>query len=452
MKALLNRLRRDRRASVAILTAGILTGAAGLTALSVDLGNIARAQRQLQNTADLAALAGAANIANGTAISVATTYSAVANDKNAGSGVTATMATGYPQLKCFTSTGVPCGGSSAANAIVVQQKATVQLYFAPLFGINTASIAATSTAGSGGGKPNALDVMLVLDTTQSMNSSDNQCSISHATREDCALAGVRSLIQGFWPSQDHVGLMVFPGVKQGQTQTGTRGRGRGGTGTGSQTPPEALEYDCSSSPQSTIAAYDESPIYEIVPLSSDYKTSDTTTTLNTASNLVKAARGGGSGCSQGLDAIGGVGTYYADAITAAQTELTTNGRSGVQKVIILLSDGDASSSDISSSKRYDQCQAAVNAATTATNAGTWVYSIAYGASTSSSGSCSTDTPHISACNAMKNIASDSTKFYSDNSGGTGGCNSDNSASELVDIFNHVGSSVTMPRLLPNGTT
>jgi Flp pilus assembly protein TadG len=435
MKTLLRKLCKNRRGSVAIMTAGILTGAAGLTALSVDVANVARAQRQLQNTADLSAMAGAANITAGTAIATANTYSAAASDKNASSGLTVTMASGYPALRCFTSTGVPCsGGSSSANAVVVQQQATVPLYFAPIFGINSVQISATSTAGGGGGKPNALDVMIILDTTASMNTSDSNCSISNATREDCAVAGVRSLLQGFWPSQDHVGLLLFPGVNN-STSVG-------------------YEYDCASSPTPTIVAYNASPIYKIISLSSDYKTSDTTTTLNTSSNLVKAARGGASGCTQGLTAVGGEGTYYADAITAAQTDLTTNGRSGIQKVIILLSDGDASasSSKMPSGKYNNQCQEAITAAQAATTAGTWVYSIAYGANTSSSSSCSTDSPHISACSTMSSIASDSSKFYSDNSGGSGGCTSTNSASELVDIFNHVGSSVTMPRLLPNNIT
>jgi hypothetical protein len=195
-------------------------------------------------------------------------------------------------------------------------------------------------------------------------------------------------------------------------------------------------------------------VYQLIALSSDYKTSDTTTTLSTSSNLVKAARGGASGCQQGLSAIGGVQTFYADAITAAQSALVNNGRSGVQKVIILLSDGDANSQsgNMPSGEYNNQCKEGVTAASAATTAGTWVYSIAYGADTSSSGSCSTDSPHTSACATMTSIASDSSKFYSDNSGGSGGCTSTNSASELVDIFNHVGSSVTMPRLLPNNTT
>ena len=435
MKNFIRKLFKARSGTVAIMTAGVITGVAGLTALSVDIGNIARAQQQLQSTADLAAMAGEANITAGTGVATANAYSAAVSDKNADSGMTVTMASGYPLLKCFTSTGVSCSGSSSANAIVVKQQATVPLYFAPIFGINSAQISATSTAGAGGGKPNALDVMIILDTTASMNTSDANCSISNATREDCALAGVRSLLSGFWPSQDQVGLMVFPGLTN-STQV-------------------QYEYDCASSPSSAIAAYSASPVYQIIALSTDYKTSDSTTSLNTSSHLVKAARGGASGCTQGLTAVGGVGTFYADAITAAQSALTTNGRSGVQKVIILLSDGDASasSSNMPSAEKNNQCHEAITAAQTAATAGTWVYSIAYGASTSSSGSCSTDSPAISACSAMQQIASDSTKFYADTSGGSNNCTSSaNSISELVGIFQNVGSSVTVPRLLPNNTT
>jgi len=436
MKAFIRKLFNDRHGTVAIMAAGVITGVAGLAALSVDIGNVARAQQQLQNTADLAAMAGAANITAGTGIATANAYSAVATDQNASSGMTVTMASGYPVLKCFTSTGVSCGGSSSANAIVVKQQATVPLYFAPIFGINSVQISATSTAGAGGGKPNALDVMIILDTTASMNTSDANCSISNATREDCALAGVRSLLSGFWPSQDQVGLMVFPGLTNS-----------------TQVP---YEYDCSSSPNPAIAKYSASPVYQIIALSTDYKTSDSTTTLNTNSNLVKAVRGGASGCTQGLTAVGGVATFYADAITAAQNTLTTKGRSGVQKVIILLSDGDAnaSSSNMPSAEKNNQCHEAITAAQTATTAGTWVYSIAYGASTSATpSSCATDSPAISACSTMQQIASDSTKFYADTSGGSNNCTSTaNSISELVGIFQNVGSSVTVPRLLPNNTT
>jgi Flp pilus assembly protein TadG len=440
LRTLFRRLRRDQRGGIAVMTGIATVSMVGMAAFVVDLGNVMNAQRQLQASADAAALAGARDInccsTGGTAITTATNYSATAGHLNAGANLTVTMASGYPQLKCFSSTGVSCSGSDAANGIVVKQKATVPLYFGPVIGINSVNISATATAGANGGAPASLDVMIILDTTASMNTADSACTvpgISHPTREDCALYGLRELLTGFWPTLDRVGLMVFPGVQNATSV--------------------ALEYDCSSSPSPTIVAYKSSPVYKIIPLSTDYRSSNTATTLNTSSNMVKAARGGASGCTQGLTAVGGVGTFFADVITAAQTELTTNGRAGVQKVIIILSDGDAgaSSSNMISTKYNNQCHQAITAAQTATAAGTLVYSIAYGANTSSSSSCSTDSPRISACSTMQQIASDSSKFYSDNSGGSGGCNSTNSYSHITDIFPHIGTSLTSARLMPDNT-
>ena len=217
----------------------------------------------------------------------------------------------------------------------------------------------------------------------------------------------------------------------------------------------AKDFDCSSSAP-TMASYKSSPDYTILGLAKDFKASDSSSSLSATSNVVRAVGGGGSSCNAGLSAVGGYGTYYADALTTAQSNLTTTGRSGVQKVIILLSDGDAnaSSSNMPTGKANNQCHEAVSAAQAATTAGTWVYTIAYGASTSSTGSCSTDTTsHISACSALSQMASSSKFFYSDNSGGTGGCSSSGqSASELVSIFKNIGSSFGAPRLLPDNTT
>ena len=131
------------------------------------------------------------------------------------------------------------------------------------------------------------------------------------------------MLSGFWPSQDQVGLLAFPGMTSATV---------------------SKDYTCPTS-NPTIVSYGNltpAPVYQIVGLSTDYKTSDATTSLNPASNVVKAV-GGASGCS-GIKAPGGEGTFYADAITAAQLTLTTTGRVGVQKAIIMVTDGDASAS------------------------------------------------------------------------------------------------------------
>jgi Flp pilus assembly protein TadG len=452
------RLHRDRSGVVAILAGVLIVALVSFSAIVIDLGFLFYAQRAIQSSADAAALAGAQNLnvgAGGTAISTAISYSGVSGDDNAKANLTITMASGYPQLKCFTSTGVSCTGPDSANGIVVVEQATVPLYFARIFGVSSWQISATSTAGGRGGATQELDVMIVLDTTQSMGTNlDSSCG-SGMYRINCAEGGIQVLLSGLWPCVqslascgtvtngnvaapvDEVGLMAFPGLTNASQAQ--------------------YDYDCATSPNPATASYAASPVYQIIALSSDFRTSVAATTLNTSSDMVKAAGAGGSGCTQGIQAVGGFGTYYADAITAAQAALAGASRPHAQNVIILLSDGgaNAQSSNMPSGKATNQCHEAITAAATAAAAGTWVYSVAYGSSTTASGgTCTTDTPAISSCSTMQQIASDPTKFFADPSGGTPACTSpDNpSITDLNSVFQQIGIEATAPRLLPNNTT
>ena len=57
------------------------------------------------------------------------------------------MISGYPQLKCSSSTGVSCTGADNANAIVVKQQAVVPMWFAQILGIPNMTVSATSHGG-----------------------------------------------------------------------------------------------------------------------------------------------------------------------------------------------------------------------------------------------------------------------------------------------------------------
>jgi Flp pilus assembly protein TadG len=488
---LFHSLCRDRCGSVSLITGGAMVALLGVAALAVDIGNVVNTKRQLQGSTDAAALAGARVIGSTTdPIATAVSYSAISGQKNAQTNLSVTMASGYPMLKCLSSTGVSCVGSPASNAISVIQQANAPTYFAKVLGIDSVSLSASATASAKGGKSTPVDAVVILDTTASMNSSDSSCSINNATKLDCALAGVRALLGGFWPSVDQVGLMIYPGLKS--------------------TVSVGLEYDCqASTPSNTgnynvaksdtvsdIANYAASPQYVIIPLESSYQVVPAgaqTGPLSQSDPLVKAA-GGKPNCT-GVTAVGGVKTFFADVITAAQTVLQTNGRSGVQKAIILLSDGDANAPQSITYDEVDaggnpvylkdkdghyvldrngkkqqakmdvanmptgttlgtvsnQCHNAITAARSAAAAGTWVYSIAYGASTSATSSCSTDSPRISACDTMRQIASDSNKFFADKVGGSSCASQARSTSELVNIFQNIGTDMTSARLISDDT-
>ncbi len=471
----------DRKAGVAVMASILLSSFVGVTGTVIDISHVIYAKKMLQTATDSAALAGAQDINSatlpaGTAITTATTYSATSGNKNAQAHYAASMASGYPQLKCLTSTGVSCTGSDSANAIVVKQTAEVPLYFASLFGFSVKSITATATAGAKGAGATLLDIMIVLDTTASMKSSDTTCG-SGATRISCAEEGIQSLLTGLLPGTTanpvtQVGLMAFPPLaspSQAQYDYDCSGTTNPATAHYSAVTSVANSYESST----TVS----SPTYLVLPLANDYLTSAATPTLNTSSSLVRAAGGGGASCTGGIQAPGGSGTFFADAVLAAKSYLSAKGRSNSTKVIIVMSDGDANSSYAPNTDVFSptiplndttrQCNNAITAANSATNAGMLVYTIAYGAPTSG---CSTDTGSsaISPCDTLKHMASDyatngsnSVMFYSNTAGATGSsaCNAiaaNTTAGGLTTIFRAIQHSVNAldgasPRLLSDSS-
>ena len=433
------RMLDDTRGVTAVTVGLFMTLLIGMMGFVIDIGHVMYVKRELQNSADSAALAGARQInccATSIAASTATAYSAAwtnsttqGTNKNIDTHLYAQMVSGYPKLKCFSSTGISCTGPDNANGIVVQQTATVPMWFASIFGLSSIPVTATATASGTGGGAGSYDIDIILDTTASMGNTDSTCGM---TRLQCALTGVRLILNRLSPSADYIGVLAFPPLSASSQQ--------------------AKDDTCPSSSPTTTAYKNVvtggNPTYQIVPISHDYQTA-TYGTLNTSSKLVVAA--GGSTCA-GLAAPGGYGTFYADAITAAQTDLTTNGRSGIAKAIIILSDGDANatSTNMKSTEVNNQCTEAVTAANAATTAGTLVLTVAYGSPTSSS--CTTDTgAHAtSACATMQNMASKPTLFYSDDANG---CSSPSqSLTSLLSIFSSITGFFTAPRLLPDTTT
>ena len=433
----------QRRGVVLLIVAICLLVIGGMLALVIDGARASNAYRELQASSDAAATAGAEDLPDvALAKAVALSFSSVAGTKNARSDLTGvSMSPGYPQTKCLSSVGLPC---SPANAIVVKQQVDVPSFFAWILGRGSIPVSATATAIMRGGIPSPLDVIVVIDASASMASActASGTGVSSPKRVDCAKAGLRDFLAELWPCTpdrancgavsggnvvnplDRVGLMIFPGLKRASAIT--------------------REFDCNGTNISSndVSPYTASAIYTLIGLSSDYKTSSKSTLNGSVSNLVKSSdwssgnlcsnNGYGSSAGYGIEARGGVGTQFAAALAQAQTELVNNGRSGVQRVIILLSDGDANGAS-------DACGLAVNAAAAATAAGTWVYAIAYGASTSSS-TCPDDSPWISGMATMQRIASDSDKFFNQPS-----------ADDLSVIFHQIALQLTTARLVDDNT-
>jgi Putative Tad-like Flp pilus-assembly len=455
--------RTGQRGQVMVLAAVAAAGIIAASALAIDFVRVYYEYQSLTAATQAAALAGATDLSNGDSASgaenVATSYSALSGRANAVANLPGvTMVSGYPKVECLSSLGTICSAYTAnANAIAVSESASIPMIFLNLIGISSIPIRVTATAAAGGGNNSPYNVAMVLDTTQSMNSidSDSQCN---TTRISCALSGIRTLLGTLSPCAaglsscgsasggtltmganvanpvDEVALFAFPGLTAASQAT--------------------KDYICPTSNPSTTS-YNNSPAYQIIPLSSDYRSSNTAASLNSGSYLVTAA--GGGSCS-GVQAPGGQGTFYAGVIDAAQATLVANARPNTQNVMIILSDGDANASSSQMTNKNtpysqtQQCHQAVARAQAAAAAGTIIYTVAYGSGASG---CSTDThPNITPCQTMEQMASAPQNFFSDYtaSGGTNSCvSAARPTSNLKQIFQQIGVSLTLARLIPNNT-
>jgi Putative Tad-like Flp pilus-assembly len=457
---------QNRRGVAGMAAAVALAGLVGALGFAVDVGVALTARQALQANTNAAVLDAAyqwdqTGGSSSAAVSAAQSWNAahpvsfVSSITTSASAVCVSATSGLPE----------CG--SGDNAVSLTQTATVPTYFIRVLGFKSWTVSATATAAKAGGPPKALNVMFVLDTTKSMGTTtdDSGCTVpgvSSPTRLNCALYGVQLILKQLNPQIDQVGLMVFPGMSSTWTPCGSP----------------------------SIEAYGTTGItYQVIHNALDTNYATAIGTLNDSSNLVKTVGDNGNKLTGCLQAPGGEGTFYAQAISAAQTALQTEGSSTAQNVIILLSDGeaDATSSDMNSTYATTACspstvcspghleqqcnQAVVNGQSATTN-GTWVYVIAYDAGTSTAGTSSSnpcptqskttgsgktqtttyyyDSPTVTnsatewtPCAALQNIASDPTKFFSTNSS----CTSVNSYTDVASAFQQVLYTLGKPRLV-----
>jgi hypothetical protein len=427
-------------------------------AVGVDVGYLVYSQKRLQAATDAAALAGAMDLWT-------STWSTAQADAQAyAAGQSATTSNTLPGNVTVTNTAITgltlssvtlpyAQAVSKFNGIQVTQTASVPTFFARVFGVNSLTISATSKAGAGGGAQAAqYNVMIILDTTHSMNDTDSNCKNSHGTaltRIACAKAGALQLLTGLTNAGDNVGLMTFPPISPTSS---------------------SYSFSCSTSEPNVVQTTNNGysavapgaassaavPTYQISSVGSGFLSSGGQ--ANTSSGLVQALGGGSCG---GLSAPGGLGTFYAQAIATAQASLPANPNG--QNAIILLSDGDASSTTTQLGTTYgsstlngkanpnyvygSECQAAINAAASAKSSNTLIYTVAYIGGESASATCSDGSDNLTPCGTMQAIATSTAYFYSDTcTNATGG------TASLSSIFSQIAYSLTKSRLLPPSAT
>jgi Putative Flp pilus-assembly TadE/G-like/von Willebrand factor type A domain len=396
-------LRHSERGQVIVLLVVVLVVLLGSAALVVDVGRAYLIKRHLQASADAAATAGALELPDQAAAETfAANYSGrdgARNDNDKLPAVTTNVTT-----KCLSF--APC---SPVNTVVVEQTTKVPTLFARVLGIDEFTISAKATACSPcSSRP--LDIMLVLDRTGSMCQDSNGNSQSGCPDLQNARAGLLEFVHYMDPAMHKIGFTVFPPATSGSARCNT---------------PASSNYNSTSA------------VYNVVQLSSDYKIGDD---LNTSSRLVSTIN-----CQQG----GGT-TAYANAIENAQAELqSSRGRSGVQNVIIMFSDGAANTGptyySTTSPYRRRPCAQGVSSAAAAKSAGTLIYTIGYdldamggGANRCQSYTGALESPTITAYTALQQMATNIETFFNQPNPG-----------DLTRIYTEIAAEIGGTRIIPD---
>jgi Flp pilus assembly protein TadG len=493
---LLCKLLRGEHGQTGVVLAIVLLASVTLGGAAIEAGHVYYAYDLLVASTNAAAMAGAQAMPNiTTASSAVTTYSSESGQKNASpllqsANITSnfycssTVGTTL-DVACQAPSSGSCTTNSTCNALSVTQTAKVPLWFGGLVGVRTMTLSVTRTTAMRGGSTGPWNIAIILDATSSMTDNDSGTSCS-GTRETCALQGIQALLQDMYPCSlgvtcssstaivDNVALYVFPPLLQSTAPQDYCSGGHSPTHEYYEVPNLPNTGTASTSWTDTIIPFYSSSTTPTYP---DFRTSDSATSLNTSSNIVKASGYSGSGCA-GVVATGGAHTYYAQVIYQAQSDLVAlqskNPQS--QNAIILLGDGDqnatvtcnlasgtgtctttyttiASTSNLQASSTNSlngvafnnptsttypsavgECGQGVIAAQAATKANTTVFTIGYGAPIS--GGCTTDQTYTATgntsygggawpntasgndngkqpCDELAAMASNSVNFYSD---------------------------------------
>ncbi|HLA16976.1 MAG TPA: VWA domain-containing protein [Candidatus Limnocylindrales bacterium] len=352
------------RGQILVLFALVIVLVMGMVALAVDVGVLRGASQNLWNALDAGALAGVSQLpTDGVA---ADTLASQYLQENYPDGIPAANTTvsfrcligsvgGSPRLSdvpavCDPGPGAtwisnssisvalcdPAAGDKC-NTIVLTGHVTVPYGFGPAIGVNDGSTGVVTSAACKGpcGSPpeNPIDIVLVVDRTQSMNGVDtsNARAASHS---------VRTMLN---PTQQWLGYgMLGPSASAACI---TRPAGSIGTAIAPADVPRWVPVGLSGSG---------------APVNQDY-TSGSSTLANAITCYTNSS----------------TGTDLRDPIPMATYALKNTGRAGVKKAIILMTDGQPNASTVNPGGS-NYCQQANQAATAAKSAGIEIFTVAFG--------------------------------------------------------------------------
>jgi hypothetical protein len=376
----------------------------GTAAIVMDVGSAWYAKRQVQASADAAALAGAQKLPDITlATSSATTYAGLNTPKNL-SNVAVKITT-----RCSATSSAWCGSSSTfqANTIAVTESATSPTWFAKMLGFSDFKVSAVATACQPCSSA-PVDIMLVVDRTGSMCDPTDPANPGRSQDGACvdlnnAKDGVKMMLGIMDPSIDTIGLVAFPPFDPTTSSSNEV--------CDQDARPSSLTINGMSGVDA--GSYDDSTrMYLNDALGSTFKAPGASV-LNPASSLVQHMTDDTQSTQNCIRSFGS--TSYDEALKAGQAELVKNGRKGVPKFLVFMTDGEANegsywngvtphglepdlgdpttsfnmspANSASSVNPGDAqpCQSAIDAAKAIKAAGTTIYTIGYDLFDSASG-------------------------------------------------------------------
>jgi hypothetical protein len=270
------------------------------------------------------------------------------------------------------------GSGDTCNVVVITGSATTPFSLGPVVGVPSGSTGTVVSAACGGACGASMltpvDVVLIIDRTGSMEGVDT----------DNARSAANALVSFYDPALQWLGLSLLgPSRVQGATPTPTptshHDGGGGGGGGGGGTCATTLDSSVTQSNMGAAEVEVSADRQRWVPIG-----------LSGVGSLVDSTF---AKVTAGIACYNtGNFTDIADTIAAAQYELQNNGRTGVRKGIILMTDGQPNAK--ASSGLYTSSLACNNtslAATAAKAAGIEIFTIAFGLDGDHDPKCDKDT-------------------------------------------------------------
>jgi Flp pilus assembly protein TadG len=185
-----NRLRGEESGAVLMIVAICLIVLLGMLVLTVDLGRMVAIKRSMVRGADAAALAAAQQCAAGNGIGAATTAA----------NLTAGLNVDGVDLVSIDADNAACAGGPGQELVTVKYTTAVDMFFAPIFGIDTSNVVAQATASWSAPRPIPITVNAV--PLEACEEQPNEVCVLDYHKDDLSEPRWGTLDLGAWGQQD----------------------------------------------------------------------------------------------------------------------------------------------------------------------------------------------------------------------------------------------------------